>query len=320
MKRKAPLLLIFLLVFVPVLCYCGQAKEELIIFHAGSLSSPMRDLAAAFEKENPYIKVRTESAGSRETSRKVSELKRKADIVAVADYQVIEDILIPEYAYWYIKFSRNKMVIAFTEKSKYGNEINSENWYEILSRKDVRFGRSDPDLDPCGYRTLMVWQLADRYYKQIDKAISIYEMLNKNCPANNIRPSEIELLSLIESVALDYAFEYLSIALQHNLKYINLSDEINLGNPELDDLYRQAKVMLTGKTPGEWTTVYGTAIIYALTIPEAAPNYKTAVKFIEFILSENGRRIMEKNGQPLIEPAIASDMSKIPLELKRYCH
>ena len=297
---------------------CEKKKESLIIFHAGSLSSSVRDLVEGFRELYPGVEVRAESAGSRESARKVSELKRKADIVATSDYQVIQDILMPEYSDWYIKFARNRMVIVFTDKSKYGSEIDSNNWYKILSRKDVKFGRSDPDLDPCGYRTLMLWQLADLYYKQKLEGKNIYDTLLENCPPNNVRPSELELLFLLQSVALDYAFEYLSIAIQHNLKYIILPEEIDLSNPSLDEWYRQAKVTLTGKEPGKYSTVYGTSIVYGLTIPKDAPNYELAVKFLKFLLSEKGEKIMEKNGQPLLMPVIANDISKIPVEFKEY--
>lgn len=54
--------------------------------------------------------------------------------------------------------------LCFTEKSKYAKEINADNWYPVLQRNGVTYGRSDPDLDPCGYRTLMVWQLAEKHY------------------------------------------------------------------------------------------------------------------------------------------------------------
>jgi len=316
MKRVSYLFLC--LIILVIFLGCEKKKESLTIFHAGSLSSLVRDLVGGFKELYPGVDVKAESAGSRESARKVSELKRRADIVATADYQVIQDLLMPEYADWHIKFARNRMVIAFTEKSQHGNEINSENWYKILSRKDVKFGRSDPDLDPCGYRTLMLWQLADLYYKQKLEGKTIYDTLLENCPSNNVRPSEVELLSLLQSVALDYAFEYLSIAIQHNLKYIILPEEIDLSNPGFDEWYRQAKVTLTGKEPGKYSTVYGASIVYALTIPKDAPNYKLAVKFMRFLLSEKGEKIMEKNGQPLIRPVIANDIAKIPEELKEF--
>ena len=57
------------------------------------------------------------------------------------------------------------MVIAFTNKSKYADEITTENWYQVLSRPDVRIGISNPMLDAAGYRSIMVSLLADRYYR-----------------------------------------------------------------------------------------------------------------------------------------------------------
>jgi ABC-type molybdate transport system substrate-binding protein len=37
------------------------------------------------------------------------------------------------------------MVIVYTSHSKFAQEINWDNWYEILTRKEVRFGRANPD-------------------------------------------------------------------------------------------------------------------------------------------------------------------------------
>ena len=56
------------------------------------------------------------------------------------------------------------MILAYTNESKYGDEINTENWYEILRRPDVRYGFSNPNDDPAGYRSQIVTQLAEFYY------------------------------------------------------------------------------------------------------------------------------------------------------------
>ncbi|GAI28734.1 unnamed protein product, partial [marine sediment metagenome] len=96
---------------------------------------------------------------------------------------------------------------AYTNKSRFGNEINRDNWYEILQRDGVRYGRSDPNQDPCGYRTLMVWQLAEDYYN----APELYDKLY-GAAGELIRPKEVDLIALLESGDLDYAFEYSSVA------------------------------------------------------------------------------------------------------------
>ncbi|MCD6330760.1 MAG: tungstate ABC transporter substrate-binding protein WtpA, partial [Thermoplasmata archaeon] len=70
----------------------NQNKEELIIFHAGSLTKPFDELERELEKRN-NIDVKREVAGSVATIRKITELGKKADIVASADYTLIEDMM-----------------------------------------------------------------------------------------------------------------------------------------------------------------------------------------------------------------------------------
>lgn len=311
------LFLFFLLVSI-VSC-SPKRREELIIFHASTFSRAINDLVNEFKKIHPQIKVITESSGSREACFKVSQLKRRADILALADYLVIEDLLMPEYADWFIKFAGNQMVICFTEHSKYGDEINKDNWYEILSRPEVKIGRINPDLAPLGYRTLMLWQLADIYYQEKIDGKCIYEALYQNCPPTQVRHEEVELLPLLQNLALDYVFQYLSIAKQHNLKYITLPKEINLSCPDFDSFYRQAKVTLTGKKKGEFSTVYGCSIAYAVTIPKDSLNYRAALEFLKFLLGEEGKKIIQRNHFEVLSKAIASDISKIPQELRVFC-
>ncbi len=91
------------------------SKTTLTIFHAGSLSMPLDEAEQAFEAAHPDVDILREPKGSRATMRKVTDLGRIADVVAVADYAGIETLMFPEYANWYAAFARNKMVIIFTE-------------------------------------------------------------------------------------------------------------------------------------------------------------------------------------------------------------
>jgi molybdate/tungstate transport system substrate-binding protein len=141
-----------------------EKKRELLVFHAGSLSLPFKQIAKAFEEKNPGVSIKTEAAGSVASARKITDLHRYCDIFASADYKVIDDMLIPDYANFNIKFAGNEMAIVYTEHSKYADEINDRNWTEILLKDDVTYGRSNPDDDPCGYRTVLVSKLAEKYY------------------------------------------------------------------------------------------------------------------------------------------------------------
>ena len=66
-----------------------------------------------YEKMNPGIKILLEPAGSLVCARKITELKKPCDIIASADYFVINELLIPEYAKWSIRFATNEIVIAY---------------------------------------------------------------------------------------------------------------------------------------------------------------------------------------------------------------
>ncbi|MBN2516404.1 MAG: tungstate ABC transporter substrate-binding protein WtpA, partial [Deltaproteobacteria bacterium] len=216
-------------------------KSTLTMFHAGSLSVPFAAMEKAFEAKYPNIDLQREASGSQKAARKISDLKKPCDIMASADYKVIDKLLIPDFADWNVRFATNQLVLCYTDKSAYAKQVSANNWYEILQKKGVIWGHSDPNLDPCGYRSLMVLQLAEKYYKIPD----LYDKLIANRPKENVRPKSVELVSLLQTGNMDYAWEYLSVAVQHGLKYIILPDEINLGNYKFDDVYIQAVVKVT---------------------------------------------------------------------------
>lgn len=287
-------------------------SKELIIFHAGSLAVPFKEISEEFKTRHPDVKITLEAAGSRICARKIADLKRPCDVMASADYTVIDTLLIPEYADWNIKFASNEMIIAYRENSRYGNKINKENWFDILLQQDVSFGRSDPNSDPCGYRSLLTMILAEKFYNRPGLVDAIAEK-----DQQYIRPKEVDLLALLETGEIDYIFIYRSVAVQHNLEYLILPDEINLTKAELSDLYKTASVSLTGKEPGTFITKTGEPIIYSVTIPKNAPNSKLAQTFLTFLLDANsGGVILEKNGQSFVAPSITDTFDKLPDSLK----
>lgn len=291
-------------------------EGTLAVYHAGSLAVPFQDMATEFNKIHPNVEIRRDSGGSRSEIRKVTELGKIADILASADYALIPDMMYPEFADWYVIFAYNRMVLCYTDQSKFGDEVNKDNWYEVLDRDGVVYGHSDPDLDPCGYRTEMVWQLAEEHYSKP----GLYDSLQiDDIHKDVVRPKSVDLIALLESGDLDYAFEYLSVAKQHSLKYVELPEEIDLSSAEFKDLYATAKVEVTGKEPGTTKTLTGAPIVYGITIPKNAACPDLAVEFLKFLLDKDGQAVMERNYQSPVVPAVASDKSKLPAELRDLC-
>ena len=93
----------------------SSAENELVIFHAGSLSVPLREISELFQKEHPEIIIKAEASGSRDAARKICDLGRKCDVLASADYRVVEDLLMPNHADFNIRFALNEMVIAYKQ-------------------------------------------------------------------------------------------------------------------------------------------------------------------------------------------------------------
>lgn len=313
-------LLLFIVLFFGLSINSTYAREKVIlkVFHAGSLSVPFSKMENAFEKKYSYIDVRREASGSVKAVRKITDLHKLCDVIAVADYSLIPKMLFPNYAKNISLFSRNELVLCYTKMSKYANEINSDNWYTILTKRGVKWGFSNPNDDPCGYRTLISIGLASIYYKNYQLVMDLlnkYVNISFQKDSNTIhiktpkdfkikgkkifiRPKSVGLLGLLESGVIDYAFEYKSIALQRGLLYIELPPEINLGNLQYASFYKKSRVILfNGKT------ITGKPIVYGISVLKTASHPKEAKQWEEFVTSKAGKNILLRCKQTPIYPA-----------------
>lgn len=303
-----------LLILLSVTAGCNQKSSlqnkglqgELIIFHAGSLSVPIKALADSFNILHPDLIIKPESAGSLTCIRKITELDRDCDILASSDAVLIDKLMIPEYADWNLEFAVNEIAIVYHPGSKMADKITTENWPDILLLDDVITGRSDPSSDPCGYRTVLSVELAEMMLKKPGLAAQLLAKDHKY-----IRPKEMDLIALLETNSVDYIFLYKSVALQHELPFLELSDSINLGNPILNNWYARVSVEVPGNSPKDKIIQQGEAMVYGITIPLNSPNRQAAQEFIHFILTD-GQDIIRNCYQTPISPARISATSKPP--------
>jgi molybdate/tungstate transport system substrate-binding protein len=302
-RPLSAILVLAVTLLLPVSGPSAELQGDLIIFHAGSLTVPMAKMETVFERHHPQVDVKREPAGSTKCARKITELHKPCDIMAAADYKVIDKLLLPDHAVGNIRFATNQMVLCFTPGSTGANEITAANWMDILARPDVTWGHADPNLDPCGYRSLMVLQLAERHYRQPGMYDALYGSAGRL-----VRPKSVELISLLQSGNLDYAWEYRSVAVQHDLRYLELPAAIDLGDYRHDDAYAAATVEVTGKRPGTTMELHGKSITYGVTLIKQAPNRDAAIAFLAFMLDpDGGLKILADCGQPPFVPARVPD-------------
>ncbi|MEA3282543.1 MAG: tungstate ABC transporter substrate-binding protein WtpA [Euryarchaeota archaeon] len=296
----------------------------LTVLHAGSLKIPFAKLEEVFEAAHPGIDVQCEAAGSAATIRKVTELHKEADVVASADYSLIPSMMYPEYADWYLQFAKNQIVLAYTGESKYADEINASNWYDILRRDEVRFGFSNPNDDPCGYRSQMTIQLAEAYYGddmiyedliEANSAMAmVYDAANGthtlHMPASEsidpsaklmVRSMEIELIAGLDAGEIDYYFIYRSVAEQHNQSFLELPAEIDLSSIEYTDTHKTVRVVQANDN-----LITGKPVVYGITVPVNARDPEMGLLFVKLVVSNEGQQIFTDLGQPPITPAVGS--------------
>lgn len=335
MKAIPIVALVLLAVVIVAAVYLPQEQEktELKVVYAGSLIVPFAEIEKELESAHPDVDVLMDGHGSIQAIRHVTDLHDYVDVLVVADENLIPDMMYPTYADWYVRFATNRMVIAYTNESRYASDLNDSNWYRILARPDVMFGFSNPMLDACGYRTLMVVQLAEGYYdnqtifdtiigRNFDPPISVEqeggvsvvvvpEILEPRTEKIVIRGGSVQLLSLLDLGEIDYAFMYKSVSEQHGLRFIELPAEIDMSSPDYEDDYEKVVVRLGFQ---RFTSVgakrEGKPIFYAITIPKNAPHPELAAEFVEFVISEEGRGVLRDMEQPTIPP-VADDPEKM---------
>jgi len=295
--------LLELLAIATLLTACGgthgESSDRIVVFNAGSLSIPIRAALDSFAARE-HVTFAQENAGSLETARKLTELGQIPDVIALADYEVFPHYLMPEQVEWYLDFARNRMVLAYTPKSRFADEISTANWWQIVQREGVQVGRSDPNLDPNGYRTLLTMQLAEKHYG----VAGLYDSLLAHAPSRNVRPKEVDLVGLVQAGEMDYIWSYESLATAAGLKFVELPTAIDLSSPADSASYATVSVRVRGKTPTDSVTFRGQPIVYALSIPKGAPHPDVAARFVAYMVKGNGARIMRATGLDMLDPPI----------------
>jgi molybdate/tungstate transport system substrate-binding protein len=281
----------------------------LTILAAGTLAVPFKQVNAMFEKQYPNVTVQAQYGGSVMMARRITDLHQDADLLAVADYNVIPKYMFGNqpHASWYAGFARNAITFVYTDKSKYTDEINSQNWYKVLARPGVEIGRSNPDTDPSGYQTVQMLDLAEKYYN----APGLKQNVLANAPLTNMRDTETELISALQLGQIDYLATYRSDALQHHLKFLDLPAKINLSDPAHAAFYRQ------GVAHTKNGAAAGRPIVYAITTVNGSKNADLAEKYVALLLGPQGQAVMKNNGFGGISPAFAVHIEVMPAGLKK---
>jgi len=346
MDKKLIILVIVIIAIIGIGVYgysvysADSQKGTVSIYAASSLSGQMNATAAQFEKEHPNVKVNIKYGGSSDLINQITSLNQSVDIMASADYGLIDKNLMPNYTSFNLKFGQNQLVIAYTNKSKNSSEIDSTNWYQIFSQSNVTFGLADPNSAPAGYRGVMMMELANTFYNNStifnnlivnNSAITATQNganTTINSPTNFnptskivIRPAVGDLMPVLESGAVDYVIVYKSDAEQQassGVKFITLPAELSLNNTTYEPSYSKISINQFSDT-NKTKNIKLTPIVYGITLMNNAPDKTLATEFLQLMLSPTGVQITKNNFIDPITPALATaNSTNIPSALNPY--
>ena len=257
-----------------------RPKAPITVFAAASLARPLRVLTDSFQR-SAHVSARAELGGSLEQARKITELGRTPDVLMLVDDEVVAGLM-PTYLDWYVRFATNRLVIAYTRRSRHADSITSDTWWQMLSRRDVSVGRADPAIAPAGRHALTLLRRAESYYRSPGLA----DRLMGRASLKYVRPNATELAALLETGEVDYILDYESVARQYGFRFITLPEDLV------------------------------TAVLYSISVPRQAAHFEEGVQFVEFVLSEEGKRILRASHVNVLGTPVAIG-SAVPPEISQ---
>lgn len=265
----------------------GGTAPPLVVFAAGSLARSLGAAADSFAVRTGQA-VSVEPAGSLDLARRITELGQIPDVIALADEDVFPKLLMPAHVTWYARFARNRMVLA---RAAGRPSVHADtSWWQALVDPAMRVGRADPDVDPGGYRALMLFDLTERHVAHSGLSAALLAA----SPPKYVRPKSAELVALLQAGELDYAWMYESSARGARLAFDTFTVAIDLSREADSTWYATSVVRVAGASRSDTIEVRGAPIRYGLSIPAAAPRPAAGASFVEFLLSDDGRRILAR--------------------------
>ncbi len=262
--------------------------------------------------------------GSLAGARQIALVRNTYSLFVSVDPAVIEAVLAPNLASWYIALARDRMVLGYSAHSpdasllaNWSSQISSDlaagdssgalnltrTVLDHLFAANGTFGVTNPNTDPEGYRLLMELQLAGLLFYASPTHYT--DLLAAAAAAGRVVTvgAGSALFSYVQSGQVDYDLAlYLSAAVGASISYTRLSPRVDLGDVNESSFYAQASVDVTSSNAT--ITLHGAPIVLAGTIPSDAPLPADAARILLYLLSPQGRSLMSGMSVRPLSPAL----------------
>jgi len=280
-------------------------NDAVDVTYAASLTVAMANVASSF-REQTGREVRGDPRGSVAGAHLIREGVWRPDVYITADPATMP-LLGDHDPGWAIVFARGELVLGYGDASRHLAALDSAKagllpWPDVVLRPGFRLGRTDPDLDPKGYRAIFAFRLAEELYGRRGLAARI---LSGPSGERSVFPEE-HLSARVLTGSLDAAIFYLAEANQQGLRHVSLPRPLNQGDPAdaavLAGLeYRTSDGRLFRAAP----------IAYAATVPLSSPDPRAGAELIAFLVGADGNAVLEESGF-VTGGMVLGDVSLVP--------
>lgn len=192
-----------------------------------------------------------------------------------------------------IPVASTRMVVVYSPRSHFAADFKAaasgkKPWYAVLRQPGLRFGRTDPAIDPQGANTLLTLQLAAIYYHQPRLLVQVAGTLQN--PRQLF--TETSLMSRVEAGQIDATIGYASAAFSHHLPTVELPAEIDLAQPALQATW-YAKA---GFTLASGKRLKAQPLVFYATVPINAAQSTLGHAFIQFLRGNPGQVMLGEHG------------------------
>lgn len=289
----------------------SAASGTVNVMYAGSLTGVNENIIGpAFQQKTGYT-YQGQGLGSVAIANEIKSGIATPDVVEFADPAVnrlLKGKANGNYVKWWANFGRTQLVIGYDPASRYAKlfkrvKHHKLRWFKPLLAKGLRLGRTDPNLDPKGYRTLFAFRLAQKLYhlKHFAKHV-----LKSPDNSSQVYPEQV-LISRLLAGEVDAGVFYLSEVKDVGIPYMKLPKKINFGDP------KYAKLYATQRFKNSQGQVFqGSPIYYTVTIPSTVQDRHGAKRFVKFVLSRRARALSSGQGLLPIKVTFHGDTAAVP--------
>jgi molybdate/tungstate transport system substrate-binding protein len=284
-----------------------RGRDPADVVYAASLTSAMEQGIGPAFREATGRGFRGVPRGSTAGAHQIRDGVLEADAYVTADPGTLAGLGRADPG-WAVAFATGELALGYRPDGRFAPALDSAArglvpWWRVLERRGFRFGRTDPALDPKGYRTLWLFRLAARHYGLPGLADRLLGGERQLFP-------EDQLAARVETGQLDAGVFYLSEARAQGLAVVRLPRDVNLGDPACAGLYGT----MSYRAP-DGAAFRGGAILYAATVPTVAGDPRVGLSFVSFLLSDAGRRELKARGYAPAA-ALLGDPARAPARLR----